>query len=141
MNASQRLLLLSLALIVVTAGGCSFAKAKQAGERGVEEFHRQFNAQKYHDIYARADDGFHKATSEADTIALFEAVRRKLGSVKDSKQQGWHVNTTPGGTVATLQYDTEFTEGHASEQFVFYINGDKASLFNYNVNSPLLITK
>jgi hypothetical protein len=51
------------------------------------------------------------------------------------------VNATPAGTTVTLHYNTEFTEGTANEQFVFLVSGDKATLYNYNINSPLLITK
>ncbi len=41
----------------------------------------------------------------------------------------------------TLTYDVEYSEGKGTEQFIFQVRGDKALLFNYNVNSPLLITK
>jgi hypothetical protein len=51
------------------------------------------------------------------------------------------VNATPTGKLVTLAYDVEFSEGKGTEQFVFHVSGDKAFLFNYNVNSPLLITK
>jgi hypothetical protein len=107
----------------------------------VVQFHNQFNAGQYHDIYSQTDEGFQKASSEPDTIALFEAIRRKLGTVKNSNQVGWHVNATPMGTMVSLAYEVEFSEGKGTEQFVFRVSGDKASLFNYNVNSPLLITK
>ena len=93
------------------------------------------------EIYAQSDEGFRKAASEADTLALFEAVRRKLGTVKNSTQTRWHVNATSGGTMVTLAYDVEFSEGKGTEEFVFRINDNKALLFNYHVNSPLLITK
>jgi hypothetical protein len=111
------------------------------GERSVDQFHSQFNAGQYHEIYVQSDEGFRKSTSEADTVALFEAIRRKLGTVKNANQSAWHVNATPTGTVITLTYDVEYSEGKGTEQFVFQVRGDKALLFNYNVNSPLLITK
>lgn len=79
--------------------------------------------------------------SEADFVSLLEALRRKLGTVKQAEQAGWHVNATPIGTMVTLGYNVEFSEGKGTEQFVFRISGDKAMLYNYNVNSPLLITK
>lgn len=127
------------ALFIVPS--CSFTKGKATGEQAVVKFHDQFNAGQYHEIYAQSDDGFRKATSEADALALFEAVRRKLGTVKNSTQTRWHVNATPAGTMVSLAYDVEFTEGKGSEEFVFHLDGDKALLFNYHVNSPLLITK
>jgi hypothetical protein len=74
-------------------------------------------------------------------LQLFEAIRKKLGTVQQAKLSGWHVNATTGGTAVTLGYDVDFSEGKGTEQFVYNVTGDKALLFNYNVNSPLLITK
>ncbi len=127
--------------LLLVVSSCSFTKSKEIGERAVAQFHDQFNAGKYHEIYSQSDEGFRKSTSEADTVALFDAVRRKLGTVKNAKQTTWYVNATPAGTKITLGYDVDFTDGKATEQFVCQVNGDKASLFNYNVTSPLLITK
>jgi hypothetical protein len=135
------LLLTATAALLVAVSSCSLTKGKQIGERAVVQFHNQFNAGQYHDIYSQTDEGFQKASSEPDTIALFEAIRRKLGTVKNSNQVGWHVNATPMGTMVSLAYEVEFSEGKGTEQFVFRVSGDKASLFNYNINSPVLITK
>ena len=137
----QRLLLAFIGALLVVVNSCALTKSKEVGERAVGQFHNQFNAGQYHEIYAQSDEGFRKATSEADTLALFEAVRRKLGTVKNSNQTRWHVNATPAGTMVTLAYDVEFSEGKGTEEFVFHINDGKALLLNYNVNSPLLITK
>ena len=137
----QILFLAFIAAFLVLVNSCSLTKGKEIGEQAAVQFHNQFNAGQYHEIYAQSDEGFRKATSEADTLALFEAVRRKLGTVKNSNQTGWHVKATPAGTMVTLVYEVEFSEGKGTEQFVFHMNGDKALLFNYNVNSPLLITK
>jgi hypothetical protein len=134
-------LLILTAALLVTGNGCSLTKGKEFGERAVAKFHDQFNSEQYHEIYVQSDEGFRKAASEADALALFEAVHRKLGMVKNSTQTGWHVNATPMGTMVNLVYDVEFSEGKGSEQFVFRVNGDEALLYNYNVNSPLLITK
>lgn len=135
------LFLAFIAALPVVVNSCSLTKGKSIGEQAVVQFHNQFNAGQYHQIYSQSDEGFRKATSEADTLAWFEAVRRKLGTVRNSNQTGWHVNATPNGTMVTLAFDVEFSEGKATEQFVFHIAGDKALLLNYNVNSPLLITK
>jgi hypothetical protein len=99
------------------------------------------NAGQFHEIYSQTDEGFTKATSEADLVALLEALRKKLGKVNRSTPGTWGVNATPQGTMVTLGYDVEFSEGKGTEQFVFRVSGDKAMLFNYHVNSPLLITK
>ena len=134
-------LLTFIATLLVAGSSCSLTKGKETGEHAVVKFHNQLNAGQYHEIYAQADEGFRKAGTEADAVALFEAVRRKLGTVKNSNETGWHVNATPGGTKVSLAYEVEFSEGKGTEEFVFQVSGDQALLFNYNINSPLLITK
>ena len=140
-QTKRTLLLTLIAGMLATVSSCSLTKGKQIGEQAVVTFHNQFNAGQYREIYAQSDEGFKKATSEADTLALFGAVRRKLGTVRNSNQTSWHVNATPTSTMVSLAYDVEFGEGKGTEQFVFRLSGDKALLFNYNVNSSLLITK
>jgi hypothetical protein len=130
---------LIITLVVVTTS-CSMGKSRAVGEQAVVQFHNQFNAGQYKEIYDQADETFHKAITETDTLALFEAVHKKLGTIKEANANGWHVNMG-GATTVSLQYDTEFTEGKATEQFVFLVSGDKAALVNYAINSPLLITK
>jgi len=126
---------------VVFIGCAALTKGKGAGESAVKRFHEQLNAEQYDEIYAQADGKFRGAVKEADSKALFEAIHRKLGNVKNSTLSSWHVNATTGGAFVTLSYNTEFTEGGGDEKFDFLISGDRASLINYNINSPLLITK
>lgn len=132
------------AFVIGMAGlttSCSFAESKAAGEAAAARFHTQFNAAQYRDIYDQAAEEFRKAAKEQDVIDLLEGVHRKLGSVKQSNPTGWRVNTTTGGTTVILEYNTEFTEGNAVEQLVFLVTGNQALLYNYNINSPLLITR
>jgi hypothetical protein len=136
-----KLTVISLGLLLAAGSSCSLTKGKGIAEAAVAKFHDQFNAGRYHEIYEKADDGFKKSVSESDLVALLEAVQRKLGTVKEAHSAGWGINATPMGTMATLNYDVDFSEGKGSEQFVFRISGDNALLYHYNVNSPLLITK
>lgn len=136
-----RLGLILVALLLAVGSACSLTKGKGIAEAAVVKFHDQFNAGKYHEIYEQADDGFRKAATEDDFVALLEAVHRKLGTVKQAHSSGWGINTTLAGTMATLSYEIDFSEGKGNEQFVFHISGDKAALYHYNVTSPLLITR
>lgn len=133
--------LTTIALLLVAVSSCSLAKGKGIAEAAVVRFHDQFNAGKFHEIYSETDSEFKKATSEDEFVTLLEAVKRKLGTVGQTHPSGWGVNTTTMGTMATLTYNVDFSEGKGSEQFVFHISGNKATLYRYNVNSPLLITK
>ena len=131
----------ALVLAISVSSSCSLTKGKGIAEASVERFHSQYNAGRFSEIYSQADDQFKKSTTEADFMALLTALNRKLGTVKQSSQAGWGVNATPMGTMATLNYEVDFSEGKGTEQFVFHISGDKAMLVGYHVNSPLLITK
>jgi Protein of unknown function (DUF4019) len=133
--------LILLTIVTTLFGSCSFGKHKEAAEKAVVKFHQQLNAGQYREIYVQCGQKFRDSTSEADAVALFEAIRRKLGSVVNTKQLGWNVNTTPGGTFVRMGYETDFSEGKGQEDFVFEMNKGQALLVSYNVNSPLLITK
>ena len=134
-------LLLSIDLCLIAVIACNWAQGKDAAEKGVEQFHNQLNAGQFKEIYAQADESFKSAAKEEDAIALFDAVKRKLGDVKKASPMGFFANTNTSGTFVTLTYETEFSEGKATEKFIFKINGEKALLYNYNIDSSLLITK
>jgi hypothetical protein len=140
---STRFLIL-LALLICSA--CSVGKSKSIAEAGVAQFHSQFNAGKFHEIYVESDDRMKKAATETEFVAFLEAIRRKLGSIEQSSQAGWTVNATTSGTSITLVYNTdfhsaEFGESKGKETFAFHISGDQATLSGYHVDSPTLITR
>ena len=133
--------LMCACLLLLFSTSCSLTKGKEASERAVIKFHNQLNAGQLHEIYVQADEGFRKGTTEPDAVAYFEAVRRKLGEVKNSKMVGFRVNATTMGTMVNLGYQVEFSEGKGTEDFMFRVTGDEALLFSYTVNSSLLITR
>ena len=135
------LLIISFVFLFLTISCSSIMKGKELAEPAVANFHAQFNAEKYSEIYDQADDEFKKSVNEKEWIELLEAVHRKLGTVTKSDSESWNVNTTTSGTFATVTYDVEFSEGKGTEKFVFHVTDEKALLYNYNINSPLLITK
>jgi hypothetical protein len=139
-TAKQSLPFLIGTLIFSTLS-CSMSKDRGTAQKAVETFHGQFNQERYHDIFAEAGEEFKKVTSEEELATFLSAVHRKLGKVKSSDPMGWHVNYTPSGTVVTLGYNSEFDEGKATEQFIWRVSGDKATLLRYDINSPTLITK
>lgn len=136
-RATTLLLIASVAI----ATACSFTKGKQLAESGVAQFHDRFNAGDFHEIYSESDVAFQKWGDEAKVTEFLSAVHRKLGTVNDAHQTGWRVNATTDGTVVSLGYEVDFSEGKGTEEFAFLVKGDKALLYHYNVNSPLLITR
>ncbi|MEP6901192.1 MAG: DUF3887 domain-containing protein [Actinomycetota bacterium] len=130
-----------LILVFVGAACSTFTKGKAAGEKAVENFHAQLNAEKFDEIYERSSKEFKVSDSKENIIKFFQTVHKKLGTVNKSSSQGWHVNTTPTGTVITMNYETEFSNDTATESFVFYMDGEQAQLVNYKIDSKKLITE
>jgi hypothetical protein len=113
-----------------------------AAEPAVIKFHQQFNEKQFAQIYAESSDKMKEAASEKELVDLLEAVHRKLGTVKDAKSTSWYVNTTPLGTMVTLTYEIEFSQdAKGTEQFIYEVSGETATLVNYNINSPQLVTR
>jgi hypothetical protein len=136
--------LLRAALIVLVAwciGGCSMSADTALAEKQVPQFHALLDEGRTAEIYAQASEDLKNAASEADFVALLDAVHRKLGTVQKSERQTWNVNYHTSGTFATLVYKTQYAGGEAAETFVYRIENDTALLVDYHINSNALITK
>lgn len=135
------LTIIGLAFLVLILGCSGMMKGKAAADPAVARFHQQLNDKQFSEIYAESSQRMKDAATEQELIDLLDAVNRKLGRVKDSKSTSWHVGSTTEGTFITVTYDTTFTDGKATEKFIFELDGDKGILVNYNINSNELITK
>jgi len=51
------------------------------------------------------------------------------------------VTKATNGTFVELQYESQFDEGIAAEEFTFLILNDEAVLQAYNINSRTLVAK
>jgi Protein of unknown function (DUF4019) len=121
---------------------CGYGNDKAAAESSVATFHSRLNSGETHAIYAGADDVFRKATSEPDFSAFIDAVRRKLGDVEHSQLTNYRVGYFTGqGTVVTLDYQTEFTGGAGTEEFIWHIQDKQPLLVGYHINSNALVLK
>jgi hypothetical protein len=134
-------LLLLLVGAIIAPGCTGMLKGKEAGAKGIAEFHKLYNDGKIAEIYAATDAQFKKATNEKQFSDLLGAIQRKLGKVTATNDAGFTVNTFNLTTRVVLSQDTTFERGKAKEVFTFEMNGDKAVLVGYNINSNDLITK
>jgi Protein of unknown function (DUF4019) len=126
---------------VFVLAGCSMSADSKLAEQAVPEFHRMLDAEQFEPIYDAAASELKGAITRKEFTELLSAVHRKLGATKSSDQQGWRVNYNTSGTFVTLTCQTHYTEGDATEQFVYRLQGDKALLAGYNINSLTLITR
>jgi len=133
-----------LAIFLASASlltGCGAVKGTASAEKAVNEFHEQLDKSDFKGIYSATHPDFKVAETEKDFVALLDAVHRKLGTVKNSEKAGRSVNSFNFKTDVILNYKTMFTGGDAYESFTYRIDGDKAILRGYNINSQTLIVK
>lgn len=115
--------------------GCSMSANTATAERGVATFHSQLDAGQFTQMYQASSDGLKKITGEQAFVAFLEGVHDKLGVTRSSKQENWKVNYLTRGTFVTLHYKTAFANGDANEEFVFLVDGQKASLEGYHMDT------
>jgi hypothetical protein len=137
----RAILLMSVAAASLGLAGCSAVKGKEAADRAVKQFHEQLDKGEFKNIYSAAHPDLKAVSTEKDFIALLEAVHRKLGMVQSSEPAGWNVNTFNFKINVVVGYKTKFAEGEAVETFTYRVEGEKALLLGYNINSQALITK
>ena len=139
--ALRCVLVLLLAGIGLTACGSS-GKSIELAKGNVGIFHAQLDTEQYSAIYAATDAKFKAASTEPDFTKLLEAVHNKLGTVRDCSLRNTGIAWFAGqGATVTLVYETKFTDGAASEQFVWHIKDGQATLYSYRVNSNDLVTR
>lgn len=133
---------MSILLFLTVISSCSSGKDVQIAEQSVEQFHSQMDSEQYQTIYSAADEGFHKATNEADFVALLQSVHKKLGKVQTSQRSNFQVGVSTGqGIVVTLVYNTTFGQGSGTEQFFWHMRDNRPLLLGYHINSNDLILK
>src|SRR2546423_356283 len=128
-----------IATLLVLAS-CSPAADTKSAEQGVTAFHRTMDAEEYGPIYDSSDAEMKKATSRDRFMKLLNVFHAKLGPFKSGKTVGWNDNATTSGHYVTLNREAAFARGPATEQFIFRVDGNRALLVGYQVNSDLLIT-
>jgi len=134
MSAFARYLLPILA--AATLAGCGLKETYKVTGAEAAKFHAEMDAGQYEKIWAEAAPDFRKSGDKQSFLALMEAIGKKLGKVKETKQTGWNVNTNNGVTSATMTYDTTFERGKGTETFVYvWVKDDKLRLLGYNIKS------
>jgi len=121
---------------VATLAGCGVKESIGDASAEVGAFHAALDAGKVEQIWAAADPQLRAATPHDKFVPFLNAVQRKLGKVKQSKQLGWNANATTGGTFVTLTMETTFERGTGTEQFVYHkVAEHDLKLVGYNIQS------
>ena len=137
----RRSVFLMVILALLLLGCTDIIKGKSIAEPKVAVFHDRFNEGQYEEIYSEAADEFKKAASKEKVLALFSAIDSKLGKVQSSSITTWNVKNFNLNTTVVLVSDTQFELGAGTETFTFLVNGEKAALLGYNINSMDMMTR
>jgi hypothetical protein len=128
-------LILSMAAALA---GCSMGQDMSVSQAAIADFHQKLNAGQF----AAITDGSGpeiKSGQSTDFNALLAAVRHKLGAFKSGSQQGFNDNYNNGDHTYSATYASVYETGPATENFVFRLNGGKAVLIGYHVQSAALM--
>jgi hypothetical protein len=133
----------SMRLIVIAAisclAACSSGADTQLAQQAVTQFHAALDSGQSAAIYDASADDLKKVSTREKFAAFLDAVHRKLGNSKSSTQRGWGVNYQSSGTFVTLTYGTTYSEGDATEQFVYRLADDQALLVGYHITSNAFV--
>jgi len=118
--------------------GSALVEGRKLADAAVRHFHQQLNAGDYENICREADQGF-VSQGHDESIRFLEAVHRKLGLAGTETRLNIRVETNPGGTFLTTQYNTMFAAGTATEMFTWVKSGGTLKLNGYHIQSNVLI--
>lgn len=96
-------------------------------------------AKNFDQIYAEASAQLKSSNTSADLSKFLSSIDRKLGVFKTSERKSWSINYGTSGTVVTIGLQSQYEKGSAFETFNFVIEGGKALLNGYNIDSKDLI--
>jgi lysophospholipid acyltransferase (LPLAT)-like uncharacterized protein len=131
-----------VASVAVALCSCQdVTEGRAQSDAAVKRFHEQLNAGEAGAIWDGAHDSFRQAVSRERNGELMAAILRKLGKVTGSTGNGWQLNSHNLTTTVRLQQSTTFERGSATESFVFRMEGGKAVLVGYNIQSLDLIIR
>lgn len=132
----------AVCMIAVVLSGCGDTiNGKSLAEPEVAKFHERLEARDFEGMYESSSGDFQAAAPKEKVIALFEAIDRKLGPLRETKQVNWNVNTQNLTTTVVLVYASKFHEGEATETFTFRISDQKPELIAYNIASLDMLIK
>jgi hypothetical protein len=127
-----------LAPIVAVAmlGGCGLKESFKDADAAVARFHAALDGEQWQAIWNMTAPQLRQQSTQADFQRMLQAVHRKLGKVRQTKQVGWNANASTSGSTVTLTMETGFERGSGTEQFVYTRAADQSlKLAGYDIQS------
>ncbi len=98
----------------------------------VNEYHAAYNREEYSELYKASGEVKERLTEE-EFAEIFTEFTEKLGKVKNSRRSKTDISKKSGTTVIEIGYQTSFSNATAEEKFTFIVNGNKATLYSYDI--------
>ncbi len=130
------------ALVAIALLAAQTAKYREPADPAVKQFHEQLAAGQYVAIYDVADETLRRTTSESDFVNLLQSVHQRLGDAQNLNLRSTVISWHGGGRMSIgVTYDTKFTYGTATEQFVWQEQNNRVALGRYQIKSTILPSK
>jgi hypothetical protein len=126
-----------MAAPLMALAGCSIGADLPVAERGVVALHAQLNGGKCAAIRETSAAEFREMATAETWLSMCGQLARGLGNFKSGQQIGWQDQNVNGDHRISLVYQSAFDKGAGREEFLFRIQGGKALLLGYHVNSPV----
>jgi len=121
--------------------GCSMKADMDATNAGIARFHQEVEAGQFARIYDESSPLMKAAATKDGFVGFLSAVHKKLGAFKGGNVGGFNDNVSTGGHRVIVGYQAQYQNGPAAETFTFAIEGGRALLVGYNINSTALILR
>ena len=122
---------------LLALAGCSAGADLPVARAGVDKVHSQLNGGQCAEIRDQASTEFKELSSAESWKTVCDQLAAGLGKFVSLAQVGWNDEVGTNGHIIRINYDSEFEKGKAQEQFLFRIDGGKAVLVGYHVNSDV----
>jgi hypothetical protein len=133
---------LALACLGLLFTGCtSLNKTYATQDAVITQFHEHFNSGKAAAIWGGAHAKFQSAFEKDAFVAYLKGVQAKLGKVTSSANVDRRMQTVNQTTTVFLLQETIFERGKGTETFTLQMDGERAILVAYNIQSKALIVK
>jgi hypothetical protein len=137
-------LLIVVAVVLAVAGigiyklAGSLGRAGERGDAAVSTFHRDYNSNGIAAIHTAAAPAFRSGVPMEKFTPFIGMLRERLGEWKSGERTSINLKNDNGHETLEISWNSTFTNGPGTEDFVFDYNGDVPLLTDYHVKSPAL---
>jgi hypothetical protein len=129
---------LLLAVACLALAGCDLRENVELSEQAVAAFHAKYTAALLGDMYDDVAADIRREETRAEFAKAVGAIRDQLGPVRATRRVGFETTTGSDGAFVQIEYQTEFENGVATEEFVWVIADGHALLKSYQVTTKTL---